>query len=106
MLSLMLVVICLGFVVGGTLSFLISIGSSLPSLGLLSIMMEGMVLLLILWFGLLVLIPKGVGWFMRFGTELSCLGRLVFGTRSALMFLHLLSVLRSLPSGLIPMSFG
>ena len=29
-----------------------------------------MVLLLILWYGLLVLIPRGVVWFMRFGTGL------------------------------------
>ena len=29
-----------------------------------------MVLLLILWYGLLMLIPRGVVWFMRFGTRL------------------------------------
>ena len=54
MLSLMLVVIYLGFVVAGALSFLTLIGFSLPFLGLWSIMMVGMVLLPILWFGLLV----------------------------------------------------
>ena len=35
-----------------------------------SILIVGMVLLLILWYGLLVLIPRGVVWFMRFGTGL------------------------------------
>ena len=35
-----------------------------------------------LWSGLLVLSPRGVGWFMRFGTGLFCLGRLVFGNLS------------------------
>ena len=46
MLSLMLVVICLGFVVSGTLLFLIFIGSSLPYLVLWSIMTDLLVLLL------------------------------------------------------------
>ena len=56
-----------------------------------SIMMVGMVLLLILLSGLLVLIPRGVGWFMRFGTGLLCLGHLVFGVRigSNSCFCHL-----------------
>ena len=58
MLSLMLVVLCPGFVVAGTLLFLTFIGFSLPFLGLWSIMMVGKVLLLILWYGLLVLIPR------------------------------------------------
>ena len=79
MLSLMLVVTCLGSVVAGTLLFLIFIVFSLPFLVLWSIMMVVMVLLLILLFGLLVLSPRDVGWFMRFGTGLFCLGRLVFG---------------------------
>ena len=65
MLSSMLVVICLGSVVAGTLLFLTFIDFSLPFLELWSIMMVGMVLLLVLWYGLLVLIPRGVGWFMR-----------------------------------------
>ena len=43
------------------------------------IMMGGMVLLLMHWFGLLVHIPRGVAWFMRFGSGPSCLGHLVFG---------------------------
>ena len=38
-----------------------------------SIMMVVMVLLLIPLSGLLVLFPRGVGWFMRFGTGLFCL---------------------------------
>ena len=67
-LSLMLVVICLGFVVAGTLLFLTFIGSSLPLLELWSIMVVGMVLLLILQYGPLVPSPRGVGWFTRFGT--------------------------------------
>ena len=99
MLSLMLVVICLGVVVAGTLLFLIFIDFSLSFLVLWSIKMVGMVLLLILWYGLLVLIPRGVVWFMRFGTGLFCLGRLIFGIRSGLMFLHLLFALRTLLLG-------
>ena len=66
MLSLMLVVICPGSVVAGTLLFLIFIVFSLLFLVLWSIMMVGMLLLLILLSGLLVLFPRGVGWFMRF----------------------------------------
>ena len=68
--SLMLVVICLGSVGAGTLFFLIFIDFSLLFLELWSIMMVGMVLLLILLYGLLVLSPRGVGWFMLFGTGL------------------------------------
>ena len=62
-----------------------------------------MVLLLILQYGLLVLSPRGVGWFMRFGTVLFCLGRLVIGIRNGLIFLQLLSVLRILHIGPIPL---
>ena len=69
------------------------------AVSLWSIMMVGMVLLLIPWYGLLVLIPKGVVWFMQFGIGLSCLGRLVFGIRNGLIFLHLLSALRTLFNG-------
>ena len=69
LLSLMLVATCLGFVVAGTLLFLIFIFFSLPYLVLWSIMMVGMILLLILLCGLLVLFLRGVGWFMRFGTR-------------------------------------
>ena len=49
LLFLMLVVICLVFVVDDITLFLIFIGSSLPCLGPLLIMMETMVLPLILW---------------------------------------------------------
>ena len=59
-----------------------------------------MVLLLILWYGLLVLIPRGVVWFMRFGTRPFCLGRLVFWIPSGLLFLHLLFALRTLLNAL------
>ena len=82
MLSLTLVVTCLGSVVAGTLVFLIFIDFSMLFLELWSIMMGGMVLLLILWYGLLVHIPRGVAWFMRFGTGPFCLGHLVFGVRN------------------------
>ena len=64
----LLVVTCLESVVAGTLLLLIFIVFSLPYLVLWSIMMVGMVPLLILLSGLLVLTPRGVGWFMRFGT--------------------------------------
>ena len=96
---LMLVVICLGSVVAGTLLFLISIGFSLPLLGLLLIMMIGMVLLLIPWYGLQVLVPRGVVRFMLFGIGHFCQGRLVFGIQSGLLCLFLLSVLRTLLIG-------
>ena len=58
------VVICLEFVVGGILFFLIYTGSSLPFLGLLVIMMGSMGLPLIQWSGLLVHCPRGGGVFM------------------------------------------
>ena len=58
MLSLMLVVICPGFVVAGTLLFLTFIDFSLPFLELWPIMMVEKVLLLILWYGLLGALPK------------------------------------------------
>ena len=90
MLSLMPVVICLGFVDVGILSFLTFIGSYV---------MAVMVLLLILWFGLLVPSPRGVGWFMRFGTGHCCTGHLVFGNVNGLMCMHPLSVLMILLSG-------
>ena len=92
MLSLMLGVIFLGFVVAGTLSFLTFIGSSLPFLGLWSIIKVGMVLLPILWFGLLVPSPRGVGWFMLLEIWHFCPGRLLFGSLSGLVCLLLLSV--------------
>ena len=60
-------------------------------------------MLLILWYDLQVLIPRGVVWFMRFGTGLFCLGHLVFGIRNEVMFLHLLSVLRTLLIGAVPL---
>ena len=102
MLSLMLVVICLGSVVAGSLLFLIFIDFSLPFLELWLLMI---VLLLILWYGLLVLIPRGVVWFMRFRTGLFCLGHLAFGIRNGFMFLYLLSALRTLLFGPIPLVF-
>ena len=68
MLSSMLVLICLGSVVAGTLLFLTFIDFSLPFLELWSIMMVGMVLDLISWYGLLVPFPKNVGECMRFET--------------------------------------
>ena len=78
---------------------------SLPFLELWSIMMIGMVLLLILWYGLQVLVTSDVVWFMLFGIGHFCLGRLVFGIRSGLLCLHLLSVLRTLLVGPIPLVF-
>ena len=74
MLSLMRDVICLVSVGANILSFLTFIDFSLIFLELWSIMMVERVLLMILWFGLPVLIPKGVGWFMRFGTRPSLPG--------------------------------
>ena len=65
-----------------------------------------MVLLLILWYGLLVHIPTGVAWFMRFGPGLSCHGPLVFGMGVGSIFLHLLLAMMILLVGLIPGSFG
>ena len=44
-------------------------------------------------------LPRGVGWFMRFGTVLFCPGHLVFGIRNGFIFLHLPSVLRILLIG-------
>ena len=88
-----------GFVVAGTLFFLIYIGSSLPFLEQWSTMMIGMVLLQIPWFGLLVPSPKDAWWSMRFGIGHSCPGHLVFGTRDGLMCLLLLFVLRTLLIG-------
>ena len=73
---------------------------SLPFLVLWSIMIVGMVLLLILLSGLLVLFPRGVGWFMRFGTGLSCPDHLIFGILNGFRFLMLPSVLRILLFGL------
>ena len=99
MLSMMLVVSCLGFVIAGILFFLTFIGFSLPFLVLLSIMMVEMLLLLILLSGLLVLFPRGVVWFMRFVTGLFCPGLLVFGTRNGFRFQHLPSVLMTLLIG-------
>ena len=96
-------VTCLGFVLAGTLLSLTFIVFSLPFLVQWLIMMVGMVLLLILLYGLLVLSPRGVGWFMRFGTVLFCLGRLVFGIRNGLVFLHLQSELRILHIGPKPL---
>ena len=41
-------------------------------------------------------LPRGVGWFMRFGTRHFCLGLLVFGIRNGFKFPLLPSVLRIL----------
>ena len=78
---------------------------SLLFLVLWSIMMVMVVLLLILLSGLLVLFIRGVGWFMRFGTGLFCLGHLVFGIRNGFRFWLLLSVLRILLFGIILLVF-
>ena len=57
-------------------------------------------LLLTLWYGLQVLVLRGVVWFMLFGTGLFfCLGRLVFGIRSGVLCLQLPSVLTTLLIG-------
>ena len=53
----------------------------------------------VLQYGLLVPSPRGVGWFVRIGTGHFCPGHLVLGIRNGLMFLHLLSVLRTLLIG-------
>ena len=82
--SLMLVVICLGSVGAGTLSFLIFTGSPPPFLGLLLTMTEIMGLLLIVWFGLLVPSPRSVGWCMLCGIGHFCLGLLLLGNLSGL----------------------
>ena len=50
-------------------------------------------------------LPRGVGWFMRFGTRLLCLGHLVFGIWNGFKFLLLPSVLRVLLFGLILVVF-
>ena len=62
-------------------------------------MMGMMVLLLVLWFGLLVPSPRGVGWFMRFVTGPCCLGHRPFGFLNWSVFLQLLSVLMILLIG-------
>ena len=90
-------------VVAGTQLFLTFIGSSLLFLELWSIIMVGSVLLLILWCGLQVLSPRGVGWFMLCVTLLCCQGHVVSGIRNGLMYLHLLSVMRTLLIGPIPL---
>ena len=69
-LSLMRVVNCLGCV--GILSFLIFIGSSLPSAGLWLTVTGVMALLLILLCGLLVPSSRGVGWCMLLGIVVYC----------------------------------
>ena len=55
---------------------------SLQFLVLWSIMMVMKVLLLILWFGLLVLVPRDVVWVMRFGIGLCCPDHPLFGIRN------------------------
>ena len=62
-------------------------------------MMIGMVLLLILQFGLQVLVLRGVARFVPFGIGRFCQGRLEFGIRTGLLSLHLSSVLLTLPIG-------
>ena len=78
---------------------------SLPLLVLWSIMMVLAVLLLTILSGLLVLLVKGVGWFMRFVTVPFCLGLLVFGVLIGFRFLILLFVMRMLLFGLTPLVF-
>ena len=95
----MLVVISLEFVVDGILLFLIFIGSLLPFLGPLFIMMDMKALHLILLFGLLVLYQRGDGWFMLCVTLACCLGHLQFGLVNGLLVLLLILVPRKLLSG-------
>ena len=64
----------------------------LPFLELWSIMMVVLVLLLIPWYGLLVLFLRGVAWFMLLVTEPFCQVHLVFGILIGSIFLLLLSV--------------
>ena len=66
---------------------------SLLFLVLWLIMICVVVLLLTLWFGLPVLIPRGVVWCMRFGTRPFCMGHLVFGIRNGFLCLLLLFAL-------------
>ena len=73
--------------VAGTLFFLTFIGFSLPLLELWSIMMVGMVLPLILWYGLQVLALRDVARFVLFGIVLCCQGRLDSGTLTGLLSL-------------------
>ena len=94
-----------GFVIVGTLFSLTFIGFSLLFLELLPIMMVVLVLLLIPQYGLLVLFPRGVAWFMLLGIEPFCLDHLVFGILIGLIFLLLLFVLQTLHFGLIPLVF-
>ena len=68
-------------------------------------MMVLAVLLLTLLSGLLVLLVRGVGWSMRFGTVHFCLGLPVFSAVSGNRFQLLLSVLRILLFGLTLLVF-
>ena len=77
--SLMLVVIWLGFVIVGILLFVIFIVFLLLLLGLLLIMMMAVVLRRTLLFGLLVLYPRGPGLLMLFVILPFCLDQLVSG---------------------------
>ena len=77
-LLLMHVVTCLVSVGVGILLFWSCIVSLLPSPVLWSIMIIVRVLPLSLSYGLLVLFPRGVGWFMLCVTTLCCLAQLVF----------------------------
>ena len=72
---------------------------SLLFLVLWSIMMVVVVLLLTLWYGLLVLLIRGVGWFMRFVIVPFYLGLLAFAPLSGIRFLILLIALRTLLIG-------
>ena len=95
----MLVVISLGSVCVGILSFLTFIGSSLPFLGPLIIMMGTMELPLIRWCGLLVLCLRGDDWFMLSVTWPCYLVLLLFSLLNVLLVLLLLMVLMMLLSG-------
>ena len=72
---------------------LIFICSLLPFLGPLLIMMGMVGLLLILWFGLLVLCQRGDGGFMQSVTWPCCLGHVLFGLVIGLLVLLLILVL-------------
>ena len=68
-------------------------------------MMVLAVLLLTLLSGLLVLLERGVDWFMRFETVPFCLGLLGFGALSGIRFLLLLFVMRILFFALTPLVY-
>ena len=83
----------------GILLLWICIASLMPSLGQWSIMMMARVLLLTLSSGLLVLSPKGEGWFLLCVIMQCCLDLRPFGLLSGSIFLLLLLLLRMMELG-------